>query len=63
METTRKPESYDSILRSLLALKREVEGAGETKKHEAEVIDEIVVSLRTLQMQSSDDSGQILCGA
>jgi hypothetical protein len=63
METARKPESYDSILQSLLALKREIERAGETKKHEAEVMEEIVVSLQTLQMQSSDDSGQLLCGA
>ena len=63
METARKPESYDSILQSLLALKREIEVAGETKKHEAEVIDEIVVSLQTLQLQGSSDSGQILCGA
>ena len=63
METARKPESYDSILQSLLALKREVEGAGATKKHEAEVIEEIVVSLQTLQLQTSHDSGQLLCGA
>jgi len=63
METARKPESYDSILQSLLALKREIEGAGETKKHEAEVIEEIVVSLQSLQLQSSSDSGQLLCGA
>jgi len=63
METAKKQESYDSILHSLLALKREIEGAGVTKKHEAEVLDEIVVSLQTLQMQSSDDSGQLLCGA
>jgi hypothetical protein len=63
METAKKQESYDSILQSLLALKREIEGAGGTKKHEAEVLDEIVVSLQTLQMQSSDDSGQLLCGA
>jgi hypothetical protein len=63
MQTARKLESYDSILQSLLPLKREVEGAGETKKHEAEVIDEIVVSLETLQLQSSHDSGHLLCGA
>jgi len=63
METARKPESYDSILQSLLVLKREVEGAGATKKHEAEVIEEIVVSLQTLQLQTSHDSGQLLCGA
>jgi hypothetical protein len=57
METTRAQEIYESILQSLLALKREVEGAGDTRKHEAEAIDEIVVSLKTLELQSTPAGG------
>ena len=57
METARAQEIYESILQSLLALKREVEGARDTGKHEAEAIDEIVVSLKNLELQSSPAGG------
>jgi hypothetical protein len=57
METARAQEIYESILQSLLALKREVEGSGDTGKHEAEAIDEIVVSLKNLELQSSPAGG------
>jgi hypothetical protein len=52
METARAKEIYESMLQSLLALKREVEGAGDTGKHEAETIDDIVASLKTLELQT-----------
>jgi hypothetical protein len=57
MQTARAQEIYESLLQRLLALKREVEGTGDTGKHEAEAIDEIVVSLKTLELQSTPAGG------
>jgi len=53
METTKAREIYESILQTLLAQKRELEGAGDTGEHQAEAIDEIVVSLKALELQDS----------
>jgi len=53
METTKAREIYESILQTLLAQKRELEGTGNTGEHEAEAIDEIVVSLKALELQDS----------
>ena len=57
METARAQEIYDSILQSLLALKRELEGDGEATKGEARAIDEIVVTLKSLELSASHAGG------
>jgi hypothetical protein len=57
METAKVQEIYESILQTLLAQRRELEGAGEIRKHEAETIDEIVVTLKTLELQDSAVGG------
>lgn len=57
METTRAQEIYESILQSLFALKRELEGTGDDGRHEAETIDSIVATLKALELQIGPAGG------